>query len=87
MWRLKIGDHGTKKDPYIFSTNNFDGRQFWVFDPDAGSPEEIAEVEEARLNYFKNRFNVKNASELIWQIQVFYLMHKQHFFFKLPKHT
>ncbi|KAL9459827.1 hypothetical protein AB3S75_003102 [Citrus x aurantiifolia] len=70
MWRLKIGDHGTKKDPYIFSTNNFDGRQLWVFDPDAGSPEEIAEVEEARLNYFKNRFNVKNASELIWQIQV-----------------
>ncbi|KAH9716421.1 Camelliol C synthase [Citrus sinensis] len=69
MWRLKIGDHRTKNDPYIFSTNNHVGRQIWEFDPDAGSPEELAEVEEARLNYFNNRFNVKNSSDLIWQIQ------------------
>ncbi|KAH9716420.1 Camelliol C synthase [Citrus sinensis] len=69
MWRLRIGDHRTKNDPYIFSTNNHVGRQVWEFDPDAGSPEELAEVEEARLNYFNNRFNVKNSSDLIWQIQ------------------
>lgn len=76
MWRLKIGDYGTKNDPYIFSTNNFAGRQIWEFDPDAGSPEELAEVEEARLNYFNNRFNVKNSSDLIWQIQVICVMHE-----------
>uniref|UniRef100_A0A067DDU9 Lupeol synthase OSC3 n=1 Tax=Citrus sinensis TaxID=2711 RepID=OSC3_CITSI len=70
MWRLKIGDYGTKNDPYIFSTNNFAGRQIWEFDPDAGSVEELAEVEEARLNYLKNRFNVKNSSDLLWQIQI-----------------
>ncbi|GAY68628.1 hypothetical protein CUMW_265590 [Citrus unshiu] len=69
MWRLKIGDHRTKNDPYIFSTNNHVGRQIWEFDPDADSPEELAEVEGARLNYFNNRFNVKNSSNLIWQIQ------------------
>ncbi|KAH9667968.1 Amyrin synthase LUP2 [Citrus sinensis] len=73
MWRLKIGDHRTKNDPYIFSTNNHVGRQIWEFDPDADSPEELAEVEGARLNYFNNRFNVKNSSNLIWQIQVIYL--------------
>ncbi|XP_052300701.1 beta-amyrin synthase 1-like isoform X2 [Citrus sinensis] len=70
MWRLKIGDYGTKNDPYIFSTNNFAGRQIWEFDPDAGSVEELAEVEEARLNYLKNRFYVKNSSDLLWQIQI-----------------
>ncbi|GAY61015.1 hypothetical protein CUMW_206550 [Citrus unshiu] len=69
MWRLRIGDHRTKNDPYIFSTNNHVGRQIWEFDPDADSPEELAEVEAARLNYFNNRFNVKNSSDLIWQIQ------------------
>ncbi|KAK9232758.1 hypothetical protein WN943_023006 [Citrus x changshan-huyou] len=75
LWRLKIGDYGIKNDPYIFRTKNFAGRQIWEFDPDAVSVEELAEVEEARLNYFKNRFNVKNSCDLLWQIQVFYLMH------------
>ncbi|KAK9229898.1 hypothetical protein WN944_022864 [Citrus x changshan-huyou] len=70
MWRLKIGDYGTKNDPYIFSTNNFAGSQIWEFDPDTVSVEELAEVEEARLNYLKNRFNVKNSSDLLWQIQI-----------------
>ncbi|GLT69672.1 hypothetical protein SLA2020_418060 [Shorea laevis] len=44
MWRLKIADGGS--DPYIYSTNNFVGRQTWEFDPQAGSPQERAEVEE-----------------------------------------
>ncbi|GLT54381.1 hypothetical protein SLA2020_275840 [Shorea laevis] len=31
MWRLKIAEGG--KDPYIFSTNNFVGRQIWDLTP------------------------------------------------------
>ncbi|XP_059447364.1 beta-amyrin synthase-like [Corylus avellana] len=67
MWRLKIADGG--KCPYIFTTNNFVGRQTWEFDPEAGTPEERAQVEEARQNFYKNRFHVKPSSDLIWRMQ------------------
>ena len=68
MWRLKIGE-GTN-NPYLFSTNNFTGRQTWEFDPNAGTPEERAEVEATRQNYFKNRHKIKPCSDLLWQMQV-----------------
>ncbi|KAJ0074529.1 hypothetical protein Patl1_37603 [Pistacia atlantica] len=67
MWRLKVSEGG--KDPYIFSTNNFAGRQTWEFDPEAGSSEERSEVEEARKNFHKNRFKTKPCSDLLWQFQ------------------
>ncbi|KAM3701141.1 hypothetical protein ACJW31_05G150500 [Castanea mollissima] len=67
MWRLKIGEGSN--DPYLFSTNNFAGRQTWVFDPEAGTPEERAEVEEARQNFFKNRRQVRASSDLLWRMQ------------------
>ncbi|XP_062171674.1 beta-amyrin synthase-like [Alnus glutinosa] len=67
MWRLKIAEGG--KDPYIFSTNNFAGRQIWEFDPQAGTPEERAKVEEARQNFYKNRFQVKPSSDLLCRMQ------------------
>ncbi|RVX03755.1 Beta-Amyrin Synthase 2 [Vitis vinifera] len=68
MWRLKVADGGN--DPYIYSTNNFVGRQIWEFDPDYGTPEERAEVEAARENFWKNRFQVKPSSDLLWRMQV-----------------
>lgn len=52
MWKLKIGEGN---DPYLFTTNNFVGRQIWEFDPDAGTPEERQEVEEARQHYRNSR--------------------------------
>nr|AWK97867.1 oxidosqualene cyclase [Tripterygium regelii] len=67
MWRLKVGEGGD--NPYIYSTNNYLGRQIWEFDPNAGSPEERAEVEEARRNFFENRYNVKPSSDLLWRFQ------------------
>lgn len=68
MWRLKIAKGGDS--PYMFSTNNYVGRQIWEFDPDAGTPEELAAVEEARQNFHKNRHKVKPASDLLWRLQV-----------------
>ncbi|XVF86365.1 hypothetical protein PTKIN_Ptkin18bG0033800 [Pterospermum kingtungense] len=34
-----------------------------------GTPEKRAKVEEARQNYYKNRFHVKPSSDLLWQMQ------------------
>ncbi|KAK9281096.1 hypothetical protein L1049_003989 [Liquidambar formosana] len=67
MWKLKIAEGGN--DPYIYSTNNFVGRQTWEFDPDAGTPQERAEVEEARLNFYKNRYQVKPSGDVLWRMQ------------------
>ncbi|KAL9271013.1 Beta-amyrin synthase-like protein, partial [Drosera capensis] len=71
MWRLKIarGPASDDEAKYLFSTNNYVGRQTWEFDPDAGSSEERAEVEEARLNFYNNRFNVRPCSDLLWRFQ------------------
>lgn len=67
MWRLKIGEGAN--EPYLYSTNNFVGRQTWEFDPNYGTPEAIEEVEEARRNFYNNRFQVKPCGDLIWRLQ------------------
>ncbi|KAG6747558.1 hypothetical protein POTOM_047444 [Populus tomentosa] len=68
MWRLKIAEKGS--NPYIFSTNDFVGRQIWEYDPNAGTPEEREQVEEARRNFTKNRSKVKPSSDLLCQYQI-----------------
>nr|POE86729.1 beta-amyrin synthase [Quercus suber] len=67
MWKLKIGEG--RNDPYLFSTNNFAGRQTWEFDPEAGTPEERAEVEEVRQNFHKNRRQFPACGDLLWRMQ------------------
>ncbi|XP_056159456.1 beta-amyrin synthase 1-like [Syzygium oleosum] len=67
MWRLKIAQGGNS--PYIYSTNEYVGRQIWEFDPDAGTPEERAEVEQARLHFHNSRFKVKPSGDLLWRMQ------------------
>ncbi|XP_062154203.1 beta-amyrin synthase-like isoform X2 [Alnus glutinosa] len=67
MWRVKIGEGAN--NPYLFSTNNFVGRQIWEFDPNAGTSEERAEVEDARRHFSDNRHNNRNSSDLLWRLQ------------------
>nr|XP_029122909.1 cycloartenol Synthase [Elaeis guineensis] len=66
MWRLKIAEGG---NPMLRTINNFVGRQTWEFDPNLGTPEELAKVEEARENYHKHRFEIKHNADLIMRIQ------------------
>ncbi|XP_076928041.1 shionone synthase-like [Bidens hawaiensis] len=67
MWRLKIAQGGN--DPYLYSTNNFVGRQTWKFDPNYGTEEERVEVEQARLHFWNHRHEVKASSDALWRIQ------------------
>ncbi|CAL9106103.1 unnamed protein product [Musa textilis] len=57
MWRLKIAEGG---GPWLRTNNKHKGRQVWEFDPSLGTPEEIAEVERAREEFRKNRFEMKH---------------------------
>ncbi|PPS04411.1 hypothetical protein GOBAR_AA16248 [Gossypium barbadense] len=67
MWKLKIAEDG----PWLSTVNNHIGRQHWEFDPDAGSPEERAHVENLRLQFTNNRFRLKQSSDLLMRMQVF----------------
>ncbi|KAL3624985.1 myb-like DNA-binding protein bas1 [Castilleja foliolosa] len=68
MWRLKIGEG--VDSPYLYSTNNYLGRQIWEFDPNYGTPELREEVDKARQGFWANRNMVKSNSNLLWRIQV-----------------
>ncbi|KAF8037356.1 hypothetical protein BT93_B0309 [Corymbia citriodora subsp. variegata] len=67
MWRLKIaaGEDG----PYLYSTNNYVGRQIWEFDPEAGTAEERAEVEATLQHFYDHRHRVKPCGDLLWRMQ------------------
>lgn len=67
MWKIKIADG--RNDPYIWSTNNFVGRQIWEFDPNYGTEEHRAEVKKAQQKFWENRFKVKPTSDLLWRMQ------------------
>ncbi|CAB78576.1 lupeol synthase like protein [Arabidopsis thaliana] len=68
MWRLRIGAKAGN-DTHLFTTNNYVGRQIWEFDANAGSPQELAEVEEARRNFSNNRSHYKASADLLWRMQ------------------
>ncbi|KAK1422788.1 hypothetical protein QVD17_18075 [Tagetes erecta] len=69
MWKLKIA-HGNN-DPYLFSTNNFVGRQIWEFDPDAGTADERQEVEDARQCFKNNKIKgVRACADLLMRMQL-----------------
>ncbi|CBI30899.3 unnamed protein product, partial [Vitis vinifera] len=67
MWKLKIaGGHG----PWLYSLNNFVGRQIWEFDREAGTPEEREEVRKVQENFTKNRFRYKPNGDLLMRMQL-----------------
>ncbi|KAL3521499.1 hypothetical protein ACH5RR_019648 [Cinchona calisaya] len=66
MWRLKVaeseGNWFMKEDDYV-------GRRYWEFDPEAGTPEERAHVEKLRQHLWRNRFRVKHSANLLMRMQ------------------
>ena len=67
MWKLKLSEGN---DVTLKSVNNHIGRQYWEFDPNLGTPEEQAQVEKARDEFKKNRFQAKQGSDLLMRLQV-----------------
>ncbi|KAF7149440.1 hypothetical protein RHSIM_Rhsim03G0094800 [Rhododendron simsii] len=71
MWKLKIAEG---KGPYLFSTNNYVGKQIWEFDPDARTPEERKTVEQTRQaykdNFKKDRTRAPSCADLLMRMQL-----------------
>ncbi|KAA8535876.1 hypothetical protein F0562_030879 [Nyssa sinensis] len=67
MWKLKIAEGNGK---WLSSTNNHVGRQHWEFDPEAGTPEERAQVEKFREDFKNNRFRIKQSADLLMRMQL-----------------
>ncbi|XP_010545605.1 PREDICTED: seco-amyrin synthase-like [Tarenaya hassleriana] len=80
MWRLRTGKGGD--DPHLFSTNDYVGRQVWEFDRDAATPQELADVEDARRNFSENRTHLKTCSDLLWRMQ---FLREKNFDQKIPR--
>ncbi|KAI7989552.1 Cycloartenol Synthase [Camellia lanceoleosa] len=66
MWKLKIAEGGS---PWLRTVNDHAGRQFWEFDPNLGSPEELMEINNARRNFTNNRFQKKHSDDLLMRLQ------------------
>ncbi|KAH7839805.1 hypothetical protein Vadar_009106 [Vaccinium darrowii] len=67
MWKLKVAQG---QGPWLYSTNNFVGRQIWEYDPDAGTPEEREAVEKARDDYRKNRSPGHPCGDVLMRMQL-----------------
>ncbi|KAL9420027.1 hypothetical protein AB3S75_037740 [Citrus x aurantiifolia] len=66
MWKLKIAEGG---NAWLRTLNNHVGRQVWEFDPELGSPEELAKIEKARENFHNHRFEKKHSADLLMRLQ------------------
>lgn len=68
MWRLKIAEGN---GPYLYSTNNYVGRQIWEYDPNADGTEQSEEYEKAREQFREQRKKgFHSCADLFMRLQV-----------------
>ncbi|KAJ8558471.1 hypothetical protein K7X08_005237 [Anisodus acutangulus] len=66
MWKLNVAEGGS---PWLRTLNCHIGRQLWDFEPNLGSPEDLAEIEKFRAEFHNNRFETKHSSDLLMRYQ------------------
>jgi len=49
--------------PLLHSLNNNIGRQVWIYDPNAGTPEDRKKVEDAQSKFTANRLRQKHSGD------------------------
>ncbi|KAJ6732648.1 TERPENE CYCLASE/MUTASE FAMILY MEMBER [Salix koriyanagi] len=73
MWKLTIGAesvHDTgQSSSWPTSVNNHLGRQVWEFCPQLGSPDELLQLQNARLSFQAQRFDKKHSADLLMRFQ------------------
>lgn len=62
MWRFTTA-WDSDGHPHLRSLNGHVGRQVWVWDPAAGTPEERARAEALRAQFAANRLRQKHSAD------------------------
>jgi hypothetical protein len=62
LWRFTSASD-SDGHPLLHSLNGNQGRQVWMFDKDGGTPEERAQVEQARQDFTANRSTQKHSAD------------------------
>ncbi|KAI7837939.1 hypothetical protein COHA_008245 [Chlorella ohadii] len=68
MWRFTTA-WDSDGHPLLHSLNGNVGRQVWVWDPAAGTPEQRKRVEELRQRFVDNRLTQKHSSDELLRLQ------------------
>jgi len=70
MWRLTCAEgEPPSRHPHLLTLNGHCGRQVWVYDEDAGTPEQRQNVERLRAQYAANKHERKHSSDELMRAQ------------------
>lgn len=68
MWKF-VSSGSSGDNPLLETLNGFIGRQYWEFDPDAGTEEDLAEIERLRFQFTQNRVKKRDADDALLRFQ------------------
>ncbi|CAK0762308.1 hypothetical protein CVIRNUC_002944 [Coccomyxa viridis] len=68
MWKLKSAEE-SKSSPLLRSLNDFQGRQIWAWDANAGSEQERAAIRKAQAQFSANRHDESHSADLLLRLQ------------------